>query len=53
MMVGMAHLTCEHAKVPPCKLKILGKIHFASKVILFNETPHEFKHVLAFCYKKQ
>ncbi len=36
----------------PKKLKTIVKTHFASKVVLFQETI-EFKHVIVFCYGSQ
>jgi hypothetical protein len=38
--------------VPPLKLKTLVKTHFASRVVLFQDT-FEFKHVIALCYGSQ
>jgi hypothetical protein len=43
---------CELAGVPPRKLKTLMKAHFASRVVIFQETL-EFKHVIIFCYGSQ
>jgi hypothetical protein len=46
------HKVGELIRVPPWKLKTPMKTHFASRVVLFQDT-FEFKNVIVFCYGRQ